>query len=83
MTPAYDMLPMLYAPARGVEMVAKTYAPLLPLPSERSAWRAAARAAMAFWALAADDERISEEFRAVCAQNNTALQGMASHPAVA
>ena len=82
-TPAYDMLPMLYAPVRGVEMVAKTYAPQLPLPGERSAWRAAAQAAIAFWALAADDKRISEEFRTVCAHNNTALQALASHPAVA
>jgi hypothetical protein len=80
--PSYDMLPMLYAPARGVELVDRAYAPMLPLPGERAAWRAAARAALAFWALAAADARISEAFRATCRRNEAALRGVASHPAV-
>ena len=79
--PAYDMLPMSYVPQRGVEMVARNYAPQLPLPSERRAWRAAAEAAQAFWSLAADDERISEGFRAICSQNLATLRALAAHPA--
>lgn len=47
--PAYDMLPMLYVPQRGVEVVARNDAAQLPLPGERQNWRAAARAALVFW----------------------------------
>ena len=81
--PAYDMLPMLYVPQRGVEVVARSYAPQLPLPSERRAWRAAAAAAQTFWSLAAGDVRISEGFRVVCSQNLAKLRALAVHPAAA
>ena len=69
LAPAYDMLPMLYAPQRGVELPPVNFAPRLPLPAEREAWQAAAAAADQFWSRAADDARISAEFRAVCADN--------------
>ncbi len=81
--PAYDMVPMLYAPQRGVEVVARNYAPQLPLPGERQAWRIAARAALMFWQMAADDERISTEFRRACSQNRMTLQAVSEHPAAA
>ena len=81
--PAYDMLPMLYVPQRGVEMVARNYAPQFPLPSERRAWHAAAEAAQIFWSLAAGDERISEGFRLICSQNLATLRALAAHPAAA
>ncbi len=35
LAPAYDMLPMLYAPQRGVELPPVNFAPRLPLPAER------------------------------------------------
>lgn len=69
LAPAYDMLPMLYAPQRGVELPPVRFAPRLPLPVEREAWQAAAAAADQFWSRAADDARISAQFRAVCADN--------------
>ena len=81
--PAYDMLPMLYVPQRGIEMIARSYVPQLPLPSERRAWRAAAEAAQTFWSLAASDQRISEGFRVVCSQNLATLRVLAAHPAAA
>lgn len=81
--PAYDMVPMQYVPQRGVEVVARNYAPQLPLPGERQNWRAAARAALVFWEMAADDQRISAEFRRVCSQNRMTLQAAAEHPAAA
>ncbi|MYM67187.1 type II toxin-antitoxin system HipA family toxin YjjJ [Pseudoduganella sp. FT55W] len=74
LAPAYDMLPMLYAPARGVELPQREYAPSLPLPAEREDWLAAADAAMAFWRVAAADERISAAFRAVCKANGKELK---------
>lgn len=73
LAPAYDMLPMLYAPARGVELPARAFEPKLPLPAEREVWERAARAAIEFWRAAAADERISTGFRAICADNAKVL----------
>jgi hypothetical protein len=69
LAPAYDMLPMLYAPQRGVELPPAHFAPRLPLPAEREAWQDAAIAAEELWSRAADDARISGAFRAICAEN--------------
>ena len=69
LAPVYDMLPMLYAPQRGVELPPVNFAPRLPLPAEREAWQQAAGAADRFWSRAADDARISAQFRAICVDN--------------
>jgi hypothetical protein len=69
LAPAYDMLPMIYAPQRGVELPTVNFAPRLPLPAEREAWQDAATAADEFWSRAADDARISAEFREICVDN--------------
>lgn len=74
LAPAYDMLPMLYAPQRGVELPQVTFNPRLPLPAEREAWRDAASAAEHFWSRSANDARISAEFRALCAANLAAVR---------
>lgn len=72
-TPVYDMLPMLYAPLRGVELPERRYAPPLPLPAHEAAWRDAAHAALRYWQRAAADERISRDFRARCDANASQL----------
>jgi hypothetical protein len=77
--PIYDMLPMLYAPVRGVELPPRAYEPRLPLPAEVAAWQDAARAAHAFWKLAAADQRISPEFRRICADNAAQLGKLIAH----
>lgn len=69
LTPVYDMLPMGYAPLRGVELPVKQFVPPLPLPGEKDAWLTAARAAEHFWAAASGDARISKDFRLICEQN--------------
>lgn len=69
LTPAYDMLPMLYSPQRGVEVVERNFAPALPVPRERAVWVQAAEAALVFWRRAERDERISESFRTICQTN--------------
>ncbi len=74
MAPAYDMLPMLYAPLRGVELPPVNFAPRLPLPAERGAWQDAVNGAERFWSRAADDARISAEFRAICDDNLNAVR---------
>jgi serine/threonine protein kinase HipA of HipAB toxin-antitoxin module len=75
LAPVYDMLPMEYAPVRGVELPPRDFRPPLPLPAERSAWARAARAAVEFWDAAASDSRISEAFRAICAENRDRVRG--------
>lgn len=71
--PIYDMLPMAYAPVRGVELPPRAYVSRLPLPSENAAWQDAASAALAFWSMAASDLRISVAFRRTCADNEMLL----------
>jgi hypothetical protein len=77
MAPAYDMLPMAYAPLPGGEVPPRDFAPDLPLPAQREGWRTACAAAIGFWSLAACDPRISGAFRATAASNSTLLQRLA------
>lgn len=74
LAPAYDMLPMMYAPQRGVELVERTYAPQAPMPGERKEWIPAAEAARAFWLRAAADGRISQRFQRICRENMEKLE---------
>lgn len=69
LAPVYDMLPMLYAPVRGVELPERVFVPKLPMPTEIDCWFDAARAATEFWTAAANDTRISGGFRQICAEN--------------
>lgn len=78
LAPVYDMLPMLYAPERGVELPQRVFRPALPTPAERSSWTGALVAARVFWSRAAADRRITREFRAICAQNVQHLDGLAA-----
>lgn len=71
--PAYDMLPMAYAPLRGGEVVSPAYDPRRPMPGERAVWLEAAAAALGFWQTAARDARISAGFRAICKGNAARL----------
>lgn len=72
--PAYDMLPMLYAPLRGVELPQRDFKPELPLPRDVETWLLAAKAAEQFWSRAAHDQRISLSFREICASNLATLK---------
>ncbi len=75
--PAYDMLPMAYAPLPGGEVPPRTFTPDLPQPRQRPAWLVAAGAATHFWSTASRDVRISEVFRAICAANATHVERLA------
>lgn len=74
--PAYDMLPMHYAPVRGVELPPRTYEVAMPLPGSFDVALPAALAAQGFWRRASEDSRISDEFRATCAANALAIEPM-------
>ena len=70
LAPAYDMLPMLYAPVGG-ELVARQFASqnLKPTAATLAEWPRATELAKAFWSAAANDLRISKAFRQLCAEN--------------
>jgi hypothetical protein len=74
LTPMYDMLPMLYAPHRGVELPPRNFTPRPPLPSEQFVWLDGGAAAVEFWQRASGDRRISAEFREICARNAGAVR---------
>jgi hypothetical protein len=77
--PAYDMVPMLFAPLAGGEVAERAFVPPLPLPRERPVWQAAYAAALAFWRAAGGDSRISAGFRALCLQQGERLEAVAQH----
>ena len=70
LAPAYDMLPMLYAPVAG-ELVPRDFAANPPRPSVHTlaVWPQASELATRFWQTAALDERISKGFRATALTN--------------
>lgn len=74
LAPAYDMLPMLYAPLPGGEIPTRQFEPPLPLPPERPVWSAACVAALSFWNRASQDARIGDEFKRICAANAKRLR---------
>lgn len=75
--PAYDMLPMSYAPLPGGEVPAFEWQPPMPLPAELAVWNEVVGAAIRFWREAAGDARISEAFRLICANNAVGLEQVA------
>jgi hypothetical protein len=70
LAPAYDMLPMLYAPVGG-ELVPRTFAerPLQPTAATLPEWPQALALARNFWAAASADVRISPGFRQIATEN--------------
>ena len=69
LSPAYDMLPMLYAPLAGGEVPQRQFEVALPMPFEQGAWDFALKMALAFWGAAATDNRITVRFRDICQTN--------------
>ena len=70
LSPTYDMLPMLYAPIGG-ELVQRDFGarPLQPTAATLPEWPQARALAAVFWQAAASENRVSEGFRVIAAQN--------------
>lgn len=79
LAPAYDLLPMRYAPLPSGELATPPpFAPTLPLPQQRLAWNSACSAAIAFWQSASQDARISAAFGRECLVNANILSDIAA-----
>ena len=63
LTPAYDMLPMLWAPRPGSAEPAPVFSPAPPLPGDQSVWSQAASLAIEFWQRVAQTAQASDSFR--------------------
>jgi hypothetical protein len=59
------------------EVPPRAFEPALPAPGQRAVWQAACAAAIEFWAQAAADSRLSDDFRATAADNAQVLQRLA------
>ena len=65
LAPAYDMLPMQWAPTVGNATPEPAFAPPLPLPADREVWHEAAALAAEFWRLVGGNPLISPAFAAI------------------
>jgi hypothetical protein len=72
LAPAYDVLPMLYAPING-EIVPREFTPAMPTGSVAGVWARALGVAINFWDAVAGDDRISAEFRDIALANRVKL----------
>ena len=78
LAPAYDTLPMMYAPLPGGEVPPREFTPPLPLPEQTGLWKIACKAALEFWQLASTEARISGPFQSVCRANYRQLDEIAA-----
>jgi serine/threonine protein kinase HipA of HipAB toxin-antitoxin module len=76
LTPVYDRLPMLFAPAHD-QLVARIYTPADPTSDTLNVWGRARALAEEYWRSLANEPRISAEFRTICA---ACLQTLESLP---
>lgn len=73
LAPAYNMLPMQWAPTVGNATPDPAFAPPLPLPADREIWHEAAALAAEFWRLVAASPLISPPFAAIARSSGETL----------
>lgn len=69
LAPVYDMLPMHYRPNESGSVRDEPFALPVPDLGKMDTWSRAAMLATEFWRRTADNERIGENFRALCRAN--------------
>jgi hypothetical protein len=67
LAPAYDMLPMLFAPQDG-RITQRDFVPSTPQAAWMPVWPKAYEAAQVYWQRLVDDARLSPSFRDECAR---------------
>jgi len=73
LAPAYDMLPMLYAP-QSEQLVERDFHPPTPSPDDLDIWSDALKAGTAFWSQVCDEPRISDDFKKIARTNLRKVQ---------
>jgi hypothetical protein len=76
LAPAYDVLPMLWAPAPGRAAPLPEFEPPAPLPAEREIWAEAAAWAVEFWRRVAADTAVSAEFAEIARRAGAHVERM-------
>jgi len=75
LAPVYDMLPMMFAPEHD-QLTARSFEPPDPSSSNLREYGRARALAERFWRNCAQDERISEAFRRICAACLASLEAL-------
>ncbi|HUA26203.1 MAG TPA: type II toxin-antitoxin system HipA family toxin YjjJ [Steroidobacteraceae bacterium] len=75
LAPTYDMLPMLFAPQHD-QIIERRYEPTPPSATSFAVWGHARTLATEYWALLADEARLSAPFRALCARCLEAVRSL-------
>lgn len=79
LAPAYDVLPMFYRPMDGTAP-SRVFTPPAIVPGAHREWDMALHWAGIFWERASKDNRISEGFRSICAENSNVVRILTSGP---
>ncbi|NII08803.1 type II toxin-antitoxin system HipA family toxin YjjJ [Luteibacter anthropi] len=69
LTPSYDMLPMLYRPASNGAIVARDYAPPVPMPADMAVWQEVAGWSESYWRTVSNHAELSREMRDIARKN--------------
>ena len=72
LAPAYDMLPMLFAP-QSDQIVQRVFAPTPPTAAWLAVWPRAVTLAETYWDALANEPTLSTDFRALCTKSRQAL----------
>ena len=78
-TPAYDMLPMLWAPGPQGEIVPRRFAPAPPVPAMEDPWRQAAALAEDFWERVSADARLTQDFAPIANETRATISRLRQH----
>jgi hypothetical protein len=74
LAPAFDQVSMLYAPTSDGQLPPRAFALPLVTSDTLDVWDDAREAAGSFWAQGADDPRVSDGMRTICADNARTLR---------
>jgi hypothetical protein len=78
LAPAYDMLPMQWAPTVGDATPDPAFAPALPLPADREIWQEASAWADEFWHRVAANPLVTPAFAAIASRASETLARLRS-----
>lgn len=78
LAPAYDMLPMFWAPGPQGELINRPFQPTPPIPSQINAWRQMLSPAREFWSRCLNDERLSPDALIKAREADTTLAHLAA-----